>query len=455
MLRAGLRVFAPVLLTVIAFSQHALAAPSRDMTALAPGTPTRPVQLSKIVVKLDRGQPYGKLKVGLLCIGGGRLAWKTGRHELDIDDFDDVFRERLEAAGLDVVGGTVDMFETDLPGRAEFLVGGTIRSMAVDACIPNSGLGDTQSVKGTASLAIDWQLYSRFDRKVVARAETTGSYRQPKADLSGIGGLVVGAFADNIRGLLATAVLQKALAGTPSDPRVARIPTGRFAPLTMRLSGPVAGSLADAVGATVLIQSGSGHGSGFLISSDGYFLTNHHVVGSSKYVKLRWSDGLEAVGEVIRSDPGRDIALVAGDGRKRLPLRMRSEGGVVGEEVYAIGAPLDPALQNSLTRGVVSARRIQDGYSFLQSDVSVQRGNSGGPLVDGKSRVVGVAQSGLQIQGASTGLNFFVPADEALAFLSIVDGSASQSPGTGGTSSGPLSGSSTAGASGTNSGGSR
>ncbi len=421
---------------------------------IAPDTPTRPVQLSKIVVKLDRGQPYGKMKVGLLCVGGGRLGWKTGRHELDIDDFDDVFRERLEAAGFDVIGGTAEMFETDLPGRAEFLVGGTIRSIAVDACMPHSGLGDSQSVKGNASLAIDWQLYSRLDRKVVARAETEGSYKQPKADLSGIGGLVVGAFEDNVRALLDTGVLQKALVGTPSDPRVARAPTGRFAPLPMRLSGLAARTLSEAVGATVLILSGSGHGSGFLISSDGYFLTNHHVVGSSKYVKLRWSDGLEAVGEVIRSDPGRDIALVAGDARKRLPLRLRAEGAAVGEDVYAIGAPLDRALQNSLTKGVLSARRVQHGYSFLQSDVSVQRGNSGGPLVDGKARVVGLAQSGVQIQGASTGLNFFVPADEALAFLSIVDGTR-QPPGNGGNSSGPLSGSSTSGASGTTSGGSR
>lgn len=148
--------------------------------------------------------------------------------------------------------------------------------------------------------------------------------------------------------------------------------------------------------------------------------------------------------------PGR----VAGDARKRLPLRLRAEGGVVGEEVYAIGAPLARELQNSLTKGILSARRVEDGYSFLQSDVSVQRGNSGSPLLDGRARVVGVAQSGVQIQGASTGLNIFVPGDEALAFLSIVDGSP-QSTGKGGNSSGPRPGSSTSGASGTTSGGSR
>jgi S1-C subfamily serine protease len=78
----------------------------------------------------------------------------------------------------------------------------------------------------------------------------------------------------------------------------------------------------------------------------------------------------------------------------------------------------DPKLQNTVTRGVVSANRIMDGFSFIQSDVTVDPGNSGGPLLDEQGRVLGFTDKGLRSAEAPTGLNFFVPIDDALRFLS-------------------------------------
>jgi S1-C subfamily serine protease len=176
--------------------------------------------------------------------------------------------------------------------------------------------------------------------------------------------------------------------------------------------------IADAVGAVVLVLSGGGHGSGFLVSTDGYLMTAEHVVGSDKYVKIRWSDGLEGVGEVIRTDKRRDVALIKTDPRGRQPLALRREAPQPGDTVFAIGAPIDPKLQNTVTRGVVSANRIMDGFSFIQSDVTVDPGNSGGPLLDEQGRVLGFTDRGLRSAEAPTGLNFFVPIDDALRFLS-------------------------------------
>jgi serine protease Do len=387
---------------------------------LAEGTPTRPVQLSRIVVKFQRGESFGSLKQGLLCIGGGRLAWKTGRHALDIEEFDDAFVDVLREAGFNVVAGTGEMFDTGEDQKAEYLIGGNISAMTVDACLPHSGLGDGISAKGKAMLRMEWYVYSRLSRSVVARIPTSATFTRGKVEPDGVSGLVVGAFVENLKAALRTGTFHKLLIGAPQDMTVARGPTGKWPPLALPFPRAPSGSLPQVVGSTVLVQSGDGHGSGFLISSNGYFLTNRHVVGGAKFVKLRWSDGLEGLGEVIRSDSGRDIALIKGEARGRAPLRIYAGTVPVGTEVFAVGAPLDRRLQNSVTKGIVSANRVLDGYSFIQSDVSVQHGNSGGPLVDAKGDVVGVAVSGMENRGAPLGLNFFIPAAESLAFLSVV-----------------------------------
>lgn len=135
-------------------------------------------------------------------------------------------------------------------------------------------------------------------------------------------------------------------------------------------------------------------------------------------MKIRWSDGLEGVGEVIRTDKRRDVALVKTDPRNRQPLALHRAAPQPGDTVFAIGAPLDVQYQSTVTRGVVSANRIKDGFSFIQSDVTVNPGNSGGPLLDEQGEVLGIADMVLREGGdIPTGINYFVPIDDALRFL--------------------------------------
>src|SRR5262249_26626483 len=150
-----------------------------------------------------------------------------------------------------------------------------------------------------------------------------------------------------------------------------------------------------------------------------YLLTNHHVVGASKFVKVKWPGGGETLGEVVRSDAKRDVALVKVDAQGRAPLAIRSGDTHQGETVFAIGTPLDDSLQNTMTKGIVSANRMSDGLAFIQSDVAINHGNSGGPLLDEKGQVIGIAVIAILPGGASTGLNFFIPIDDALRTLGL------------------------------------
>ena len=176
--------------------------------------------------------------------------------------------------------------------------------------------------------------------------------------------------------------------------------------------------LAESAKGVVSIFAGEAMGSGVLISNDGYVLTNHHVAGSSGRVRVRWPDGSDSVGEVIRADSRRDVALIKTDPKGHV-IPMRHTPAQLGETVFAIGTPLDKELAGTLTRGVVSANRMIQGQPWIQSDVIVNHGNSGGPLLDENGAVIGLTSWGLAPDGAPVGLNFFIPIDDALAALAL------------------------------------
>jgi serine protease Do len=403
-----------------AFAEKIVIPPKVIVPDLAEGTKTRPVQLSKLVVKLSRGEPYGRIRVGLFCIEGEPLIWKGGRTQLDVNDFDQIFEEELDKIGFDAISPSSDLFDTGEDHRAEFLVAGTIKSMVVDVCFPNSGFGDFFSSRGSALMDVEWQIFNRLDRKVVDSFRTRTGFEQKRVQSGGIETVTFAAFAENVRALAASGKLQKFLIGSPVSLAVARSAPEVSEKIALNLPTTGLSNLTNAIGSTVLVQSGGGHGSGLLVSTDGYFLTNYHVVGLAKYVKLRWSDGIETLGEVVRLDRGRDIALIKGESRGRAAFRARQGIAPVGISVFAIGAPLDRKLQNTVTRGIVSAQRVLDGYNYVQSDASVAPGDSGGPLIDDQSDLVAITVAGIRVNDAPQGLNFFIPAAEALSFLGIV-----------------------------------
>lgn len=158
-----------------------------------------------------------------------------------------------------------------------------------------------------------------------------------------------------------------------------------------------------------------GVGSGFLISADGYLLTNHHVVEGADEIYVTLTDKREVKGRLIGSDRRTDVALVKieGTGFPSLkigdPMRLR-----VGEWVLAIGSPF--GLENTVTAGIVSAkgRDTGDYLPFIQTDVAVNPGNSGGPLINMRGEVVGINSQIYSRTGGFMGISFAIPIDEAM-----------------------------------------
>jgi serine protease Do len=176
--------------------------------------------------------------------------------------------------------------------------------------------------------------------------------------------------------------------------------------------------IADAVGSVVTLLTGSGSGSGILVSDDGYMLTNAHVVGDEKQIRARWSDGIETVADVVRVAKDRDIALVKTNPRDRPPLAIKRGAVSPGQRVYAVGSPKGKAFQGTVSSGIISANRVIDGLRYIQSDVAISPGSSGGALLDENSSVIGVTVLYYENNGP-VGLNMFIPIGDAMDFLNL------------------------------------
>ena len=164
---------------------------------------------------------------------------------------------------------------------------------------------------------------------------------------------------------------------------------------------------------------GTSLGTGFIISADGYVLTNHHVVEGADEVKVRLSDRRELTAEIVGSDEQSDIALLKVSATGLPALRIGDSSALKpGQWVVAIGSPF--GLDHSVTAGIVSAVGRANPYAnqryvpFIQTDVAINRGNSGGPLLDTRGQVVGVNSQIFSNSGGYMGVSFAIPIDTAM-----------------------------------------
>lgn len=161
-------------------------------------------------------------------------------------------------------------------------------------------------------------------------------------------------------------------------------------------------------------------GSGFIISGDGYILTNNHVVDHADKVTVRLQDRRTLTARVIGTDPTYDIALLKVDAGGSLPAVTLGDSRSLkpGQWVLAIGSPF--GFDYTVTQGIVSAvgrnlgQRDQPYTSFIQTDVPINRGNSGGPLFDLQGRVVGINSQIYSNTGTYSGVAFSIPIDVAM-----------------------------------------
>ncbi len=158
-----------------------------------------------------------------------------------------------------------------------------------------------------------------------------------------------------------------------------------------------------------------GVGSGFIISGDGYVLTNAHVVEGADEVTVTLTDRREFKAKVLGTDRRTDVALLKLNATNLPYLQMGDSNKIrVGEWVIAIGSPFN--LENTVTAGIISAKARDTGdyLPLIQSDVAVNPGNSGGPLINMRGEVIGINSQIATLSGAYNGISFAVPIGEVM-----------------------------------------
>jgi serine protease Do len=312
------------------------------------------------------------------------LLWQTS---ISVGEqiFNEVVIEELNKANHNVVGSTKLLFGNDDSWKANYLLGARITDIRYD-------IYSYLRMRIEASVTVQWELFDIAERKVVYAQQTMGSTQSQ--DNSGTA-CIVEAFRDATKKLLATTEFINNL--VISKPIFHKIPVdGRIK--IERIVLPIFRTEPDLVSrateSVVTIKTERGHGSGVIISQEGYLITNYHVIGETNIIDVILSSGLILKAEVLRIDQGYDVALLKmnGSGFKALPAG-EAESIRVGEEIFAIGTPVLLDFSQSVSKGVISGTRRQKddlGREYIQADISINPGNSGGPIINMKGEILGI-----------------------------------------------------------------
>jgi serine protease Do len=185
----------------------------------------------------------------------------------------------------------------------------------------------------------------------------------------------------------------------------------------------ISAAVRNAVGSVVTIRSRAAGkngvtqehiGCGVVFASDGYIVTNEHMVSGATEIKVRMDDGQELVAKVIGSDKNSDLAVIKIDARPS-PAQLGNSSSVgVGDDVVVIGKPFVYSSEYTVTKGIISAipKNLPKGFpELIQTDAVINPGNSGGPLCDTEGRVIGITTAYLSTGESASGIGFAVPID--------------------------------------------
>ncbi len=184
-----------------------------------------------------------------------------------------------------------------------------------------------------------------------------------------------------------------------------------FEDITLR-KGKNPSEIEQAMQAAVTVKTNLGHGSGFVVSSDGYIVTNLHVVANAKKIEVYSTDQIPLEAVLVRQNEYKDLALLKVEKAFSYSFPISpNKNYKIGDDIYAIGTPNSIELGQSLSKGIISGERNSEEDKYIQTDASVNMGNSGGAMVNSQGMLLGVVNSKMSGVGIE-GIGFAIPAFE-------------------------------------------
>ena len=335
--------------------------------------------------------------------------------DIDADHLKTNVNSALKDLGFSVPAGEGrSVFSTGANSR--YTLQGEMRDLKYDI-YASSRYESMARFETRCSLEITWKLVNQ-NRKTIFEQKASGA--SIKFEKGGNA-----AFEDAFENSLYTFLLNKEVAtalakpagsaALAADDKQSSISVHRAALAKITADNGVS----TAAKSVVIVETSDGHGSGCIISNDGYIVTNAHVVGEEEQVKVLMADGLEAKGHVVRVNLEMDLALIKIDTDGLTAFQLpNASSAEIGADVFAIGTPADKELGQTITKGIISGRRKIEGHSLLQTDVSINGGNSGGALVSHSGQLLGIVNAKLVGHGIE-GIGFAIPAEQVSEALQL------------------------------------
>lgn len=369
------------------------------------------------------------------------------RGETTKAELQEIFENALEPIGYDVVSApTSYFFEEEAENeilRTEFKIGAKLIDIDLSACAQQGALGffgyQREGVKGELNAVYEWSVFDNIRKTTLYKTTTMGYAKRRDIHPEGLSLMIYDSFemaaynlasdqklhALMVYGQIPEKTFEENIKDIDDRVRVFD-PDEEVYVLPQKLSSKL--DLQKAINNTVMVQAGAGHASGFFITKQGHILTNAHAVGDAQRVRIVTSDKKHKLSaEILRTDKVRDTALLRLEAipndLKIAPFPVHVRWPKIGSDIYVIGAPINQRLQDTVTKGIISAHRkdfkmFGQTLDYLQADVAIQGGNSGGPLIDSQGNLVGMAVAGVGLSNES--LNYFIPIENVFMSLNIV-----------------------------------
>jgi serine protease Do len=409
-----------------------------------------PIDLPAATVQSDRVDPIAFAGVTLPPVGvevGARYEYllKVKQHTIGLTEQQratfssqvvEAGNDALRAAGYPVALLSVINPPNPPPTNARFLLEGAFTFFQVDV------YGVLAGNLTRAQMGITWEVTEVPSNRVIFRKRVNAA-----AEVGGENvGVIAVAIQSGVSQMLAdeglaiaiTTATQAARTASP-QPSIASAPPAVPQPQAwaalppvpnpseiIRLeprdknSSPGESRIEAAIAAVVSLTGPAGLGSGFVISRSGYLLTNAHVIEGNEPLTARMADGRRLPTRIIRISEAADLALLQIPCVDCKTVDLGRSEPRVGQEVFAIGTPLDETLRNTLTRGIVSGIRLRNGVTLIQTDAAINPGNSGGPLLEPTAGVVGIVSSKI-VETQVEGVGFAISTADALRILGVRD----------------------------------
>jgi serine protease Do len=349
-----------------------------------------PLEFRGLLVEISKGASAGTHYDGILYFPQSPAIRDRSLSYWSSQELNAMARDELKRYGYNVLDGDTQPFASDDPSKARYQLRGAVVSLQCNTY--GQSAGDYTEVIGN----VDWELYDGLNKAVIYKERTVGRAKGSGLGPEGSHSASCSAFRDGLRELLAKKGFVEVIGkggqvkvSAAEPPAWKEIITIKPCALTADISLPR--DIESALEAVVTIRVGPVAGNGIVISPDGFILTTAHLVSGTNNVSLRFHSGLTLDAQVLRSDSNHDLALlkVPGSGYKCLALELEDSSSV-GADVFAIRTSFGEKLPFSVSKGIISAYRDQDGDKYIEIDASLTQANSGGPLVVQNGRVVAI-----------------------------------------------------------------